>query len=112
MRARLNARREWQDWWNAEGRPQLGELLWGIWDPIGFDASYGSYKPPSDEYMAYADRLGELLRDGATAKGVDGLLREVVRRRMRGVDPDLDASPVGDQIVAWYANSNTPSVPS
>jgi hypothetical protein len=112
MRARLNARQAWHDWWKAEGRAQLGELLLEIWDPIGFEASSGSFKPPPDEYTAYTDRLGELLRDGASAAGVDSFLREVVQRQMRGLDPDLDTSPVGDQIVAWYANSKAPSLPS
>jgi hypothetical protein len=61
--------------------------------------------------MSYVDLVGELLRTGASANAIDDHLREAVTERME-LDPDLDAAPVGELLVAWYAHSTAPQPPA
>jgi hypothetical protein len=62
-------------------KEELDRLLWTLWDPIGGPTTDGKiYKPPTDEYVTYADTLAGMFRHGAAVEDIQSYLQRVEAR--------------------------------
>ena len=89
----------WRRWWSGTGLPQLRILAIEHWDPLNV------YDDPqhADEYDAYLDRVGRMLRRGKGPAEIARYLGEV-RTKAFGLDESETADELfADRIVAWYA---------
>ena len=91
------------DWSREKGVPELDQILYWCWDPIGVNDAFPS---SAGEYTDYALALLSRLRDGADASDVAAYLRSVERDNMELQPSAAEAlRPVGERIVAWHEES-------
>jgi hypothetical protein len=94
---------EYARWWEAAGFPELRQLLFWRWDPIGVDDGFPT---TADEYDHYARVLLSRLRAGATGEQVAAYLLEVERSAMgQRLSDDAKLRDVGALVVAWFGES-------
>ena len=89
----------WRRWWGRDGLPALRRLALDRWDPKNV------YEDPDaqDEYDAYLDRVGRMLRRGAGAEEIARYLGEVRTKALRlDESPDADEA-FADEVAAWYS---------
>jgi hypothetical protein len=89
----------WRRWWSNAGLPALRMMALERWDPLGV------YEQPQrmDEYDAYLNKVGRLLRRGA---GPDELARYLgrVRQEAMKLEENDDADEAfAEEVTAWYA---------
>jgi len=86
---------DYTKWYRRAGVPELTQILYWCWDPIGVNDGFPFN---ADEYEEYVPELLGKLRKGADAAEVSGYLRRVEREAH-------DPTDVGDRIVKWYGQS-------
>ncbi len=86
-------------WWSREGLPALRLMALERWDPLGL------YDDPQrlDEYDAYLNRVGTLLRRGAGSQEIARYLGRVRVQAMKLEENDDADEAFADEISAWYA---------
>lgn len=94
---------EYARWWQEAGLPQLRQILFWRWDPIGVD---DDFPVTEDEYDRYATTLLSRLRHGIDAAGVADYLLEVERGMMgRRYTEDAALRALGQRVMEWFAES-------
>lgn len=90
-------------WCCDAGFPELGQILFWRWDPIGVDESFPI---TADEYDSYARELLTRLRRGAGVQQVAAYLAEVEEHSigLRFSD-DARLGALGQYVVDWHATS-------
>jgi hypothetical protein len=73
--------------------PELGLLLWAVWDPIGVGV-------PLDEYENYVPAVWKLLDQGAGAEAVAAELTRICVERI-GMDAGTNAE-AAERLTAWW----------
>ena len=92
--------RRWFSWWQAQGEAELSALLRTEWNPLGGD------DVPADEYAAYANRLGDLLREGIGEDEVSSFLSDT-RTGALGLAASEDEDRRTAAVVhAWYRTAH------
>lgn len=89
----------WRRWWSREGLPALRLLALERWDPVG---AYGQAER-TDEYDAYLNRIGRMLRRGAGPEEIAHYLDRVRREALQLEENELADEAFADEVVAWYA---------
>jgi hypothetical protein len=92
-------------WCKERGLPELRQVLFWRWDPIGVESHFPA---TADEYDGYARVLLSRLRKGADADEVAAFLQGEERNAM-GV-PSADAEhlrQLGERILRWHEKSIT-----
>jgi hypothetical protein len=89
----------WRRWWTREGLPALRLLALEKWDPLGV---YGNAEA-ADEYDAYLERVGGMLKRGAGAAEIAQYPGQVRTKAMRRGESEYADEAFADQVVAWYA---------
>lgn len=89
----------WRRWWSAAGLPALRIMAIEHWDPLNV------YDDPlhADEYDAYLERVGRMLRRG---KGSEEIARYLgrVRTKAFGLDESENVDELfAERVTAWYA---------
>jgi hypothetical protein len=92
---------EWSRWWRIQGEPELRALLMEQWDPVGVRGEPAA----ADEYDSYLGVIGRLLREGASAESIAQHLATVEHDWMGFETSVGQLLPVGEQVIAWYADS-------
>ena len=89
----------WRRWWSVVGLPALRIMAIEHWDPLNV------YDDPShaDEYDAYLDRVGRMLRRGKGSAEIAHYLGQV-RTKAMGLDESETTDELfADRVSAWYA---------
>ena len=73
--------------------PELGLLLWAVWDPIGAGV-------PLDEYEGYVPTVWGLLKRGAAVDEVSASLRKIATDRI-GVPGDT-SDYAAERLAQWW----------
>ena len=89
----------WRRWWAADGLPALRLLALERWDPLNV---YGDPERV-DEYDAYLERVGRMLRKGAGVEEILGYLRDVRAKALRREGGEFVDEAFANEVVAWYA---------
>jgi hypothetical protein len=89
----------WRRWWSKDGLPALRLMALERWDPLGV------YEQPErmDEYDAYLDRVGRLLRRGAGPEELARYLGRVRQEAMKLEENDDADEAFAEEVTAWYA---------
>jgi hypothetical protein len=86
-------------WWSRQGLPALRLMALERWDPLGV------YDDPQrlDEYDAYLNRVGKLLRRGAGPDEIAHYLGRVRRLALKLEESDDADEAFAEEITTWYA---------
>jgi hypothetical protein len=96
-------RDEFARWWRETGAPELRQVLFWRWDPIGVSESFPH---AADEYDGYAPGVVALLRAGAGEEDLADHLGFVERETMDlPMDDPERRVEVARLLAAWFANS-------
>jgi hypothetical protein len=89
----------WRRWWSRDGLPALRLMALERWDPLGV------YEQPQrmDEYDAYLNRVGRLLRRGAGPEEVARYLGRVRREALKLEENDDADEAFADEVTTWFA---------
>jgi hypothetical protein len=80
--------------------PELGILLWAVWDPIGAGV-------PVDEYESYVPTIWKLLDEHASIETLSAALTRISEERM-GTDRGTSRAAAERLTEWWYWRSDHP----
>jgi len=89
----------WRRWWTRDGLPALRLMALERWDPVGVHGE----PEAADEYDAYLERVGGMLKRGAGAPEIARYLAEVRTKAMRLDEARTADESFADEVVAWYS---------
>lgn len=93
---------EYARWCNEAGFPELRQLSFWRWDPIGVDDAF----PVTAEYDDYVSVLLSRLPAAATAAQVAEYLLDVERSSMgQRFSDDAKLRYVGERVIEWFEES-------
>ncbi len=75
--------------------PELGLLLWAVWNPVGVDA-------PVNEYDGYAPRIWKLLADDAGVEAVEAALNQAAEERIGGGSEQSSSRAAAQKLTEWW----------
>lgn len=73
--------------------PELGLLLWAVWDPIGAGV-------PIDEYESYVPAIWKLLDEHAGIEAISNALAQIAEERM-GTDRGMSRH-AAERLTEWW----------
>jgi hypothetical protein len=104
--------RDWVRWWRVEGLPEMRNILWEKWDPLGLfeDACDPDERWPEDEYDAYANVLASKLKRGNCRSDIKTYLTNSLLEEGDALTPQWEArcALAADALIAWYEGSSAP----
>ena len=102
-RFRELSEQEYAQWRQEAGFPQLRQILFWRWDPLGVD---DAFPVTADEYDSYVKVLLSRLRRGMEASEIASYLLEVERDSMgRRYTDDAVLVALGARVVEWFEES-------
>ena len=86
-------------WWKEKGLPQLRLLAIEHWDPLNV------YDDPlrADVYDPYLERVGRMLKKGASEDDIARYLGDVRTKAFRLEESETTDELFAERILVWYA---------
>lgn len=92
--------RKFSTWWRETGESELRQLLYWVWDPLGFNENFPD---AVDEYNGYALEIVTALASDIPESAVMALLASIEQNRMGITRQSLQ--PIAEQLHTWHQRS-------